>query len=317
MTRDPDDFDDVDFGMMGASVPKPVLPAPRPNPRAESFAAYQAIRAVNYSSLRNLHVASSPLVMSPLRYRHFQTHTRPETDAMLVGRAGHTAVFEPDRFPLEYVVWSHGRRQGPRWTNFKAFAAADGKTVLTEAQYETAIAIRDAVRGNALAMWYLDRGDPEKTLTWTDPVTRLRCKGRLDWFSRSHPCVVDLKTARDIDARMFGASAARMGYHRQLAMYANGAVANELLVDPRAVIIAVENAPPHEVAVYALDADALAAGAEEVAALLACLKTCIETNRWPGRYEKEQTLELPSWLFDEDDGPEALENAGFRLASGE
>ena len=283
-----------------------------------TFDQYRAIDAVNFSSLKHLHVSSSPLLTSPMRYRHHKAFpSHDETDAMRLGKATHTAVFEPDRLLLEYAVWTGDRRAGPKWTAFEE--AAGGRTILTENQYGRALAIRDAVRAHPIAATYLERGEPEKTITWTDAATGLLCKGRLDWFSHTRPCVVDLKTTRDIDARAFGAMAARMGYHRQLAMYVAGALANDLFIVPRAVIIAVESAAPHEVAVFTLDenSDALTAGAEEIAELLATLKTCIETDNWPGRYEFAQTLELPHWLYDEGDDSEALENAGFRRASGE
>jgi hypothetical protein len=321
--EDPVDLDtltDMDFTMGAPTVTAPVQ-ARAPSLRTMSFATYRAIKAVNYSSLKHLHVGQKDgaSILSPLRYRYFadRPDAQKETDAMRLGKATHTAVFEPDRLLLEYVVCSCPDRK--RKSHQACKARAVGRTLITEAQYETALAIRDAVRSHPLAAPYLERGEPEKTITWTDAVTGLRCKGRLDWLSTSYPCVVDLKTARDIDARAFGAAAARMGYHRQLAMYVAGAVANDLLIVPRAVIIAVENTPPHEVAVFTLNErdDAFVAGAEEAAELLACLKSCIESGEWPGRYVTEQSLELPFWLSSEENDSDTLEAAGFRRTPGE
>ena len=46
-------------------------------------------------------------------------HQRADTTALKVGRAVHTAVFEPDRLLRDYVLWDGGDRRGKEWTAFK------------------------------------------------------------------------------------------------------------------------------------------------------------------------------------------------------
>jgi hypothetical protein len=302
---DLDTLDDVDFRMMAATVPA-VTPARRASSlHAQSFEKYRAIEGVNWSSLKNLYVDRAPptesrlCITSPYRYQYWKQRGDVfETPAMRLGRAVHTAVFESDRLPLEYVVCSCTNK------NLKAHRLckqqATGKTLLGEAEYDKAIAIRDAIRANPNAAAYLARGEAEKTIVWTDKATGLRCKGRLDFFSHAFPAVVDLKTTNDIGERAFRAQAEKMGYFRQLAMYTAGAVAADLLVVPRAVIIAVENRPPYEVAVYPIEADALATAGEEVAELLATLKDCLASDSWPPRYTTEQVLARPAWVSGDD-----------------
>jgi hypothetical protein len=269
-----------------------------------TFEQYRAIDAVNVSSLKHMYVGKAPptedrlCITSPYRYDYFKRQPDTKaTDAMKLGSATHTAVFEPDRLPLEYAIWTGDTRKGPKWDAF--LEAAEGRTDLTEAAYHKALAIRDAVRANPLAAAYLERGEAEKTITWTDEATGLRCKSRLDFLSHSLPTVVDLKTTNDISERAFKALCERMGYFRQLAMYGAGAVACDLLVRPSAVIIAVENKAPYEVAVYRIEPDSLAGAAEEVAELLTVLKRCRETGVWPSRYTTEQTLTRPDWVTGE------------------
>ena len=45
------------------------------------------------------------ILVSPLQYHRRKDKPRPDSDALRVGRAGHTAILEPDRFMFEYVVW--------------------------------------------------------------------------------------------------------------------------------------------------------------------------------------------------------------------
>jgi hypothetical protein len=270
-----------------------------------TFDEYRAIDAVNWSSLKHLFVdRAGPehprlCITSPMRYRYFKDQGEPEeTDAMRLGKATHTAVYEPDRFALEYLVWKGGDRRGPKWESFKE--AAEGRCILTAAQYERALAIRDAVRSHPIAAAYLAKGEAEKTITWTDDLTGLRCKARLDLLSHSMGALTDLKTTNDIGERMFRGTCEKLGHFRQLGMYTKGIAACGLLVPPvRAVIIAVENKPPHEVAVYAIEPDSLETARAEVEELLQVLKACQEANHWPGRFETEQTLRRPDWVMGE------------------
>lgn len=255
----------------------------------KTFPEYQAIEAVNWSTLRYA-------LKSAKHYQYCLSNPVEETDAMRLGRATHTAVFEPDRLLMKYTIWEGGRRFGKEWD---AFCAANAKrTILQPDDYETAIAIRDAVRGHDEARkLLLDRsGTPEYTLTWTDEETGLECKARLDWLAQA---LVDLKTTRCIDARAFGRHAADMLYHCQLAFYVGGLAAKGITVP--VYIIAVENKPPHDVAVYELDEDVLWAGEVKVREALELVARCRETNEWPGRYQTIQPLQLPAWEFPADE----------------
>ncbi len=260
---------------------------------------YDAIDAVNWSSLK--HMGDSPL-----HYRHRLTEPREDTDAMLLGRAVHTACLEPDRFPLDYAVWTGGRRAGKEWDAY--CAANEGRDILREQDYLEVCVIRDAVRRHPLAVPYLLAPGPCETgIQWTDEATGLACKGRLDKVATidGGKVLVDLKTARDIKARVFGSHAAKLGYHAQVAFYFDGLVALGQ-APTRAVFVVVENKAPYDVAVYVATEDVLWAGREEYRALLGQLVRCRESDTWPGRYAEEQELVLPAWLYEDtteaDDG---------------
>jgi exodeoxyribonuclease VIII len=259
---------------------------------ASGFETYRAIRGVNWSTLRDMRA-------SPLHYKQAVDMPREDSDTLALGRAVHTAVLEPDRFPIDYTVWQGARRAGKEW---EAFCAANqAQTILKVDQYATCLAIRDAVRRDPIAAAYLASGEAERNITWTDAETGLACKGRLDWHSPARKALVDLKTTRSVDARMFGATAFRFGYHCQLAYYLDGWRASVPGDPMEAVIIAVESEPPHDVGVFLLDDEVLYAGREEYHELLARVKGCMLTGRWPGRYDEPQLLQLPSWAFPNDD----------------
>lgn len=256
-----------------------------------TFDEYRQIDAVNWSTLKAGRY-------SALHYRHHVEHPLEDSKQMALGRAAHTAVFEPDRFLLDYALFAGPRRAGKEWD--ACCAANKGKTILKADDYAEALAIRDAVRGHQVAgPLLMPPGEAEKVLTWTDPATGLRCKARLDWYRVGLLC--DLKTTGDIEEHRFGANAHRMGYVGQMAFYRAGLLANGLDA-PMPKIIAVEQAAPHDVAVFTLNDDLLYLGEQEAGRLLRMVAASREQQRWPGRYPEERLLPIPTWAFPDEEG---------------
>ncbi len=247
--------------------------------------AYGAIGGIHWTCLKEMR-------RSPKHYKWRLENPIEPTWPMKLGLAVHTAVLESDRFPLDYAVFKGPRRAGKEWEAFELANA--GRTILKVPEYEMCLAIRNAVRRHPIANHLLEVGEAEKVLTWTDERTGLDLKGRVDWFNGYG--LVDLKTTADVDPRWFGMTAARQGYHAQLAFYRRGLHAQQL--DAPAKILAVESEPPHDVIVYSLSEDDLAAGDREIDALLARVVECTRTNVWPGRCDGDETpLQLPAWAL--------------------
>ncbi len=251
-----------------------------------TFAEYLKVDAVNWSTLKHLRV-------SPKHYQHALTHQRADTNALKLGRAVHTAVFEPDRLLLDYVLWDGGDRRGKDWLLFKSLHEQTSRTILKLEEYERACAIRDAVRKHPLVPPLLEGGQAEHAIQWTDEKTGLACKARLDMLSPL--AVLDLKTSRHaVDGRLFGSAAWSLGYFHQLAFYVRGARAVTGKELP-AVILAVESAAPFDACVYTVDEDDLWLAGDEVDKLLARLAECRTSGLWPGVGESPLTLAAPRW----------------------
>lgn len=268
------------------------------------FEVYRALDGANYSTLKHI-------LTSPKHYRSASRRSDAPTATMILGSATHAAILEPKRFALDVAVWEGGTRRGKV---YDAWCEANAGKVLTRHQdMEHIFAMAKAVHQYEPAMEYLDdEFSSEVVIQWEDPGTGVLCKGRLDGvvMRRPHPdqpavraTIVDLKTARSIDGRQFGSAAAKYGYHMQLAHYRNGlaVVLGIPVTDIDVVIIAVENTPPYDVGVFRLDEAALAPGEDAISEAIETLARCRETGDWPGRYETEQVLELPRWIYPEED----------------
>lgn len=251
-----------------------------------TFAEYQAIKAINWSALRNMR-------RSPKHYLHGLENTTEDTTRFALGRAVHTAVLEADRFPLDYVVYEGKRRAGKEWEGFEA--ANEGKTILKAGEYATVLAMRDAVLNHPTARKYLVAGQAEHTVQWVEKINgvELKCKARPDYIADA---IADLKTTKDAGPGAFGRTSARFGYHCQLAWYRRGvraALGRTLPI----VLVAVEAEAPHDVAVYRVNDDALWAADEDINSLLAQVAACRAADHWPGVNETETDLQLPAWVF--------------------
>lgn len=274
-----------------------------------TVAEYDAIDAVRQSNLKMLE-------RSPLHYRHAIDEERaaaatarvlgdeqPKDDkdreATIVGDASHCAIFEPERFETDYLVYPGKVRNGKEWEAWRAANITTGRVCLLQRQREKAARIGEAVRGNPRVADLLKYGKPEMTLQWVDEATGLPCKARADWLG---PSLVGLKTARSIIPRDVGHAVMRYHYTLQWAFYRAGYIA--LTGDEKIPLreIFVESTEPRDVIVYRVTDEAIALGEFYRSAWMAQLASCIQQDMWPGMgHFAERDIELPKWAAQEDD----------------
>jgi len=260
-----------------------------------TFDEYQALKGyLNWSLLKEAQ-------KSMLHFRWRLANPLASTPAMDLGRAAHCAVLEPDRFFTDFAYFDGPRRAGKAWEEFAAVNV--GRTILKPDDYEKVLAMRDAVFSHKIARRLLRGGKSEVSLKWTDEVTRMRLKARLDHVRGD--TLVDFKTTRDLEERVFSRLAVKLGYISQLAMYRMGLIANGHDEGP-VYMIAVESEGPFDVAVYELDDEALYAGEEIVRELLQKVKDYRRWTKPPGRYPYLKTLEVPPWFFDDGKDQELI-----------
>lgn len=252
------------------------------------------------------------LIRSPLEYKWWKEHDQPDRDELRVGRAAHTAILEPHLFAEGYAVWPPGSRvtatgrtpprSGKEWDAFKFEHEAAGKTILTREQHQNAIEIARAARAHKVAGRILaEAGRAELSISWVHERTGIAMKARLDWLCSS---LNDIKTARDIEPRLFSGSSARFGYHTQSSIYKGALMA--LGMDAPAKLIVIQSGAPFDVAVFAVSDQALMVGEQAYEAALDTLAVCRARGEWPGiASDGELDLHLPNWAVpDYDDDAE-------------
>lgn len=268
------------------------------------FAEYLGWEAVNASRLK---LAGKSL-------KHFDAYVQQDSDALALGRATHTALFDPDRFVLEYNVYE-GRpdrpagtkivRSGKHWDEF--YEANAAKTILTIAQHAEALAMRDAVRQDHVSgpiIWA--DGDAETSFLWIDPPSGLLCKGRADWMNR-RGTMFDLKTTRDATPRKFANTAVEYGYDLSAAFYFDGWLAATGEVLQGFELICVEKAEPYDVVVVPLGDDVIGFGRRRYRKLLDAVAGGIKSGEWPGMAGGHKVpLRYPDWALPEKEDKELV-----------
>ena len=265
---------------------------------------------LNWSTLRYLAV-------SPRLLRWRVDHPRPDSSALVLGRAIHCAILEPEAFSARWVAATNcaaitksneGCRSlgslyadGQWYCRVRGHAPAGagdapaGVEVIGSDQVDIVHACAESVRAHAPAAKLLSGGHPEQEMEWADAETRIECRGRVDYLRPTN--LLDVKSTRRETPREFIADAARNLYHAQLAWYHDGAVrAGRLPAEADLpYIVSVSTAEPYDVTAYHLSPISYQAGQIAYHDLLNRYAQCRAANWWPGHSPDLEILELPTW----------------------
>ncbi len=261
---------------------------------------YHAWEAVSNSQL-------SRLARTPAHLRAYLTSSPKETTAMVLGRAAHAAILEPEEFEVRYrrMSWPDKRTKAGKAEWEKLCAEVGAEYVLRPADYDACLGMREAVHCLRRAHGLISgNGQVELSCAWNDKRTGILCKGRMDRHSPeiADGAIVDLKTTKDASRRSFERTIFRYGYHRQAALYLRGAQALGLAARHYA-ILAMEKESPYATAVYRLTEPVVEAGDRQLDVLLDRYAQCVRQDAWPAFPDKVMDVALPDWawgVIDED-----------------
>ena len=294
-----------------------------PNACRQAWTAdeYFASSAVSNSDLK--------LIRESIRlYAGRKNGSIPDTDtaAKRRGRLLHLAVLEPHEFERRVVTaptidddfrGTGAKARREKWkaelSTWRASQPADAIVVdaddrVLEQVRGMARALAESTTKAAKAARALlsGAGENEVSITWTDETAArspIDCRARLDRLivGQRSALVVDLKTTDDPSPDAFARTIASWGYHCQAAWYCQAA--RELLgtVGVRFAFVAVRSDPPHEVAVYDLEPEAIAIGHAENRRTLRELADAIADERWEAPWERGDDdkgftrINLPVW----------------------
>lgn len=226
-----------------------------------------------------------------------------------VGDAIHAAILEPNRFELEFVSGPEDRR-GNKWKDQKAACDAEGKILLTGSDFDSALAIRDAVHADAWLNEVITGGGDQRMVEasgyWIDPVTGVLCRCRPDLWRGDLKIILDVKSTQSAAKKDFAKSVVNYGYHGQEAFYSDGWNALGQQVDAF-VFLAFEKESPFAKAIYELPPSIVAEGRAIIRESLDTYAKCKAEDKWPAYADGVQELEFQRWAYTKIAAPAALD----------
>ena len=258
--------------------------------------AYNALPGVRSSQLKLM-------LKSPAHFKEFRTE---ETEALLVGRAVHCAILEPQKYDDEFIYEPDGidrRTKAGKEAYAEFLAAADGKTILSRKHLEMVEGVKESASKSELLQQILaDSTLKEVTSSTIDNFYGLDIKARADILDTRRGAIYDVKTIGDFATEKnivraiinyrYDFSAA---YYKRVFEQATGQDF------PLYGWVFVEKKPPYGIRLVAVDADSLKAGQDDVAWCLDQLKRAIDTDHWPQYKQEFSTIKLPEWFKGESD----------------
>jgi len=251
------------------------------------------------------------LEQTPAHLRHDMAAPSEDTKSTALGGAVHAALLQPHRYDDLVAVLPelNLRRPAEREIRDQFYAEHAGKSIITQAQAETAEKMIASVRAHPMAAALLSDIVPESSVYWwyrsmdpdDDEQYRQMLKVRPDALSIAHPVIVDLKTAIDASYTAFIRAVMRHYYHVSAAMYLEGVNQCKPLLEElrhfaytKFVFVVVENEEPHPTAVYELSQEFLDIGKALYRRAVRTLRDGIAQD-WPAYPEDIRIIEPPPW----------------------
>lgn len=259
-------------------------------------APYHAAPALGSTDLKNL-------LRSPAHYKAAK-EAPMASEALRVGTLVHECILEPDTWALRRDIPDVNKRTKAGKEALQKYyevAGEEGWLPVDPDDRALCEGMRESAMAHRLVRSVLNAADKkEQSCFWRDvsvDATGVDCKARFDGLAPG--LILDLKTTQDASPGAFRNAVARFDYHVQAAHYCTGAHAVTGMW-PDYAILAIEKKPPYACAVYELDEQAMAVGAERRELAIRQYVECKRTGKWSAYPETVQTLSLPRWAQEWD-----------------
>lgn len=244
------------------------------------------------------------LDISPRYFNIMRKQKSSESDAQRLGTAIHAVLLEPDTagdlitVPPDSVLAKNGARSGNAWKQWKTEQDNAGLLVLTQAQWDNCMRMRESVWENPEHEYVREflNGYRESTIIWNDPIYGFRRKCRPDVLPGKLMCV-NLKSTRSAKAEKFGKDAINMKYHWSAALELEGLSILTGMEHRDYIFVCVENDIPFDVAVFHTPYDIIEQARWELEPLIQQYADCLTNDDWPGYPCQVQALYVPKWAY--------------------
>lgn len=242
------------------------------------------VRPLSYSAMKEF-------AQSPQHFIEYISKKRKDpSDAMIQGTIFDVMLLTPDDFEKTFHIMPKidKRTKIGKAEYAHQLEICEGKTVITQEMFDTALAMLKSIVVNKDAMYYIDKFKFNQTkMEWVDHATKLKCIGYTDGESDIEDkdyFICDIKTARDGSENGFIRAAHDFGYHLQTGAYTSAAK-QRFFKFPDFIHVVIENTSPYAVNVFRSSSEYIEQSQNEWHETLKAFKFCLENNFWHMGYE--------------------------------
>lgn len=235
---------------------------------------------------------------------HWKNKVYKSSVAFDLGTAVHAMLLEPEK---DLIIRGPEDRRGNKWKELKLAADIDGKTLLTEDDFDLALAMSAAVMEHPVAKMWLQKTDlvAEGSFFAEDPQTGVKIKCRPDGYIPSLHIMFDIKTTQDASPDGFPRDVAKYGYDLQAAFYRRVMNLHRAGEGGQMAFyfVCVEKAAPHAVCIHALTPEYIAAADLKVTETLHKIANAEAANDYTTGWPLCNVIDQPRWQVElpEDD----------------
>ena len=235
---------------------------------------------------------------------HWKNRVYKSSPTFDLGTAVHAMLLEPEK---DLIIRGPEDRRGNKWKEAKLAADLDGKTLLTEDDFDLAQAMAAAVMAHPAASLFVNAADlvAEGSFFAEDPQTGVKIKCRPDGYIPPYlndGILFDIKTTQDASPNGFPRDVSKYGYDLQAAFYRR-VMRLHGAGDLEFYFICVEKAAPHAVCLHKLTDEYIAAADLKVTETLHKIANAEAANDYTTGWPLCNVIDQPRWQVElpEDD----------------
>ena len=222
-----------------------------------------------------------------------------------MGKAVHSLILEYEK---QAVVRGPSDRRGNKWKEAKQQAEQQGKILLTERDYDTALEIAesalfnsDFLRSRVSAKNFISEASIFTTCKKTGMLIKCRPDGLLvPQDDKGKGEILDIKTTQDASPEGFQRELRKYNYDLQIAFYLHTMRCASLPCSEM-YLVAIEKTPPYAVGVHVLSEIYIKHAEKRMIQTLEKMKHAESSQNFSTGWPEINQVHLPAWLEDDMD----------------
>lgn len=234
-------------------------------------------------------------VFNPMRIKE------EPTLQMIKGKAAHTLLLEPAKFPGQFAVKNKvdGRTKEGKAYNEEFLATVVNRDVIDDVTRDELILMTGLLKTNSdfkVVTGNRENWMVEEEFFWEYDGIQKKAKMDLIVNQGGNPVILDYKTCQNCDPSHFQRDIVNQKYYLQAAFYIEAFII-KYNATPKFVFVAQEIDFPENAAMYELAPADLAVGNRELIKATAEIKARLASGNWKPYNGGIQQLDLPTWFY--------------------